>query len=290
MCTRFFLVRCSIARNSCCSWTRSHSAIQFFATALTLAFKTEKKEETLRKPHWNPPLLHPTILSEDSAPGYGDVYRRHEPIVNEHFDWDCIKTARRDNSLFSSDTPTGIVMQRRKQRIHSHCVRYNRYEEDLLHTLAWSSDDIVEHRQRLLDECGLWFEREDTHLIFFLPYGWLSVLVPNPMQTKNRILSSLFDAALVQLDIGSWKYKSEMKWHVPFWMYMSTLKWIHKHVLQRWTQQHKWSLHTNVQHLLLPTLVHLYTPTETNLGRWAETEGTWILTWEILNRQSPMFG
>jgi len=102
-----------------------------------------------------------------------------------------VKTARRDNSIFSSDTPTGIVMQRRKQRIHSHCVRYNRYEEDLLHTLAWSSDDIVEHRLRLLDECGLWFEREDTHLIFFLPYGWLSVLVPNPMQTKNRILSAL---------------------------------------------------------------------------------------------------
>lgn len=66
--TRFFLVRCSIARNSCCALTRSHNVIQSFATALTLVFKSEKKAETLRKPYWDPHLLHPTSIPHSENP------------------------------------------------------------------------------------------------------------------------------------------------------------------------------------------------------------------------------
>ena len=102
-------------------------------------------------------------------------------------------------------------MQRRKQRIHSHCVRSNRYEEDQLHTLAWSSDDIVEHRQRLLHYYGRWFQGEDTHLIFLPSVTMDFSIGSSPYENDESytiLFSTFFDAASVQLftSVGSHFY------------------------------------------------------------------------------------
>jgi hypothetical protein len=157
--------------------------------------------------------LYRTILHQDMVMYLSSKFSLDGEIVNDSFDWDCFKTAGKEATFslkkfiskwISADTPTGVVMQRRKQRIHSHCPRCNADKEDLLHILTCASEDIVEHRQNLLIELEVWFETEDTHpdiQTFFLDvlYSWFED--PHADEPRYNINSAtVFNTASDQLE------------------------------------------------------------------------------------------
>jgi hypothetical protein len=96
-----------------------------------------------------------------------DVNLLHETVA-----WPSIVKARKRASFpfqrfiskwISEDTATGIVMRRRKQRVHDYCPRCNAPAEHLVHILTCPHPDVQTLTNDLLVELEVWLTQEDTY-------------------------------------------------------------------------------------------------------------------------------
>jgi len=96
-----------------------------------------------------------------------DVHLLHESVA-----WPSIVKARKRASFpfqkfiskwISEDTATGIVMRRRKQRVHDHCPRCDAPEEHLVHILTCPHPDVRSLTDNMLVELEVWLTKEDTY-------------------------------------------------------------------------------------------------------------------------------
>jgi len=94
-----------------------------------------------------------------------------EQRVHTDLAWHSFRKARKEYSFpmqkfifkwLSEDTAAGIVMQRRKQRLHAHCPRCGDDDEHLLHVLVCSADSAVDFRKPLPADFETWLLNEDT--------------------------------------------------------------------------------------------------------------------------------
>jgi hypothetical protein len=93
-------------------------------------------------------------------------------ILHESVAWPSIVKARKRASFpfqkfiskwISEDTATGIVMRRRKQRLHNHCPRCDAPEEHLVHILTCPHPDVRSLTDNMLVELEVWLTKEDTY-------------------------------------------------------------------------------------------------------------------------------
>ena len=92
----------------------------------------------------------------------------------------------------SGDTATGLVMKRRKQRLHAHCPLCGEDDEHLLHVLICTDATAVDFRKPLLTELETWLIDEDTHpdIAEYLLTG-LTSWFEDPFRTEPTIWSAI---------------------------------------------------------------------------------------------------
>jgi hypothetical protein len=92
-------------------------------------------------------------------------------VVHTTLAWHSFRKARKECSFpmqkfiskwLSGDTATGLVMKRRKQRLHAHCPLCGEDDEHLLHVLICPDVTAVDFRKPLLTELETWLIDEDT--------------------------------------------------------------------------------------------------------------------------------
>ena len=77
---------------------------------------------------------------------------------------------------FSNVVPTGVVMCKRKQRLHANCPICNHENKDRRHILQCQDSRAVTLRGELLKEFQCWLNSIDTHpdIIYFVISGLIS--------------------------------------------------------------------------------------------------------------------
>jgi hypothetical protein len=84
-----------------------------------------------------------------------------EQLVHTTLAWHSFRKARKESSFpmqkfiskwLSGDTATGLVMKRRKQRLHAHCTLCGEDDEHLLHVLICPNATAVDFRKPFLSE------------------------------------------------------------------------------------------------------------------------------------------
>jgi len=121
--------------------------------------------------------------------------------VHTDLPWHSFRKARKEWSFpmqkfiskwLSGDTATGLVMKRRKQRLHAHCPRCGEDNEHLLHVLICPAEATVDFRKPLLTDLETWLIDEDTHpnIADYLITG-LTSWFEDPLGTEPAIPSTI---------------------------------------------------------------------------------------------------
>jgi hypothetical protein len=140
-----------------------------------------------------------------------------EQLVHTTLAWHSFRKARKECSFpmqkfiskwLSGDTATGLVMKRRKQRLHAHCPLCGEDDEHLLHVLICPDATAVDFRKPLLTELETWLIHEDTHpdIAEYLLTG-LTFWFEDPFGTEPAIRSavpSIRQAASLQSQEIGW--------------------------------------------------------------------------------------
>jgi hypothetical protein len=160
--------------------------------------------------------LYQTIHHQDMIYFLANHLCIDEQRVHTDLAWHSFRKATKECSFpmqkfiskwLSGDTATGLVMKRRKQRLHAHCPRCGEDDEHLLHVLICSADAAVDIRQPLLTDLENWLIDEDTHpdIADYLLTG-LTSWFEDPFRTEPVILSTIPPIRQHFFAVLSWNY------------------------------------------------------------------------------------
>ena len=160
--------------------------------------------------------LYQSIHHQDMVTFLANHLSIDEQIVHTTLAWHSFRKARKECSFpmqkfiskwLSGDTATGLVMKRRKQRLHAHCPICGEDDEHLLHVLICPDTTSVDFRKPLLTELETWLIEEDTHpdITEYLMTG-LTSWFDDPFGTEPTIRSNVCSirqaASLQSQEIG----------------------------------------------------------------------------------------
>jgi hypothetical protein len=145
--------------------------------------------------------LYQSIHHQDMVTFLANHLSIDEQLVHTTLAWHSFRKARKECSFpmqkfiskwLSGDTATGLVMKRRKQRLHAHCPLCGEDDEHLLHVLICPDAIAVDFRKPLLTELETWLIDEDTHpdIAEYLLTG-LTSWFEDPFGTEPAIRSAV---------------------------------------------------------------------------------------------------
>ena len=157
--------------------------------------------------------LYTSIMPKKLVAWLANKYNFTPSSFQSNIEWYTLNKARRESSLplkifmtkwISEDIASGVVMVRRKQRMHSNCPMCNLPGENTTHILQCQHSTICTLRIDLLSELKVWLASKDTDpdIINFIHKGLTAWFNSDSADIGHNLDMELLTAFRSQLLIG----------------------------------------------------------------------------------------